>query len=101
MKSTRKIFNNFYLIKPDEVYIQNYEGKPSTIYVQKSKTENSEAKVAIVNNQSGRLKLNSLITPEEYVELTNPKNTDLELRDLRRDPQTGVMNEKSILKYVT
>ena len=54
-----------------------------------------------MENKSGRLKLNSPITPEEYRDLINQKTIDLELTDLRRDPQTGVMNAKSIEEYFT
>lgn len=55
-----------------------------------------EAIVAIVDNKSRRLKLSSTITAEEYQNLIDNKNVDLELMDLRRDPQTGVRNAKSV-----
>ena len=81
---------------PDEVYTKNYQGKLSTIYLEKLKTGDIEATVAIVDNKSGRLKLSSTITAEEYQNLINKKNVDLELTDLRRDPQTDVRNAKSV-----
>ena len=87
--------------KPDKVYLKNYQGKLSTIYLQTSKTGDSEPIVAIVDNKSGRLKLNSQITPEEYLDLINEKKMDLDLTDLRRDSQTGVMNEKGLREYNT
>ena len=86
---------------PDEVYTKNYRREPSTIYIEKSKTGDIEIIAAIVDNKSGRLKLNSPITPEEYRDLINQKNIDLELTALRRDPQTGFMNAKSIEEYFT
>lgn len=55
-----------------------------------------EAIVSIVDNKSGRFKLNSRVTPEEYNDLINNNNVDLDLTDLSRDPQTGVRNAKSI-----
>ena len=93
-----KIYKNEIGIRvkyPDEVYTKNYQGKLSTIYLEKSKTAEMEAIVAIVDNKSGRLKLSSTITAEEYQNLINI-NVDLELTDLRRDPQTGVRNVKSV-----
>jgi hypothetical protein len=81
---------------PDEVYTKNYQGKLSTIYLKKLKAGDMEPIVAIVDNKSGRLKLDSPITAEEYQNLINKKNVDLELTDLRRDPQTGVRNAKSV-----
>lgn len=52
-----------------------------------------------MDTKSGRLKLNSPINSEEYENLKNKKNTDLDLTDLRRDPEIGVMNEKSLKEY--
>jgi hypothetical protein len=51
---------------PDEVYTKNYKGKLSTIYPEKLKAENIEPIITIVDNKSGRLKLNSSIITEEY-----------------------------------
>ena len=45
-----------------------------------------KAIVAIIDNKSGRLKLSSTITAEEYQNLINKKNVDLELTDLRQYP---------------
>ena len=77
---------------PDESYKKFYEGKPCNIYLKNGSTE---ARVVIIENKSGRLKLSSAITAEECQNLTNEKTVELELTDLRRDPQTGVRNEKS------
>jgi hypothetical protein len=81
---------------PDEVYTKNYRGKPSTIYLKKLKTGDMQPIIAIVDNKSGRVKLNSPIKAEEYQILINKKNLDLELTDSRRDPQTDVRNAKSV-----
>jgi len=78
---------------PDEVYKKLDEGKPCTIYL---KNQSTETRITIVENKSRRVKLSSPITPEEFQKLTNEKSVELELTDLRRDPQTGVRNEKSI-----
>nr|QUW40442.1 hypothetical protein [Haslea sp.] len=95
-KFNEKIYKNEVgiMIKyPDKIYKKFYEGKPCTIY---EKNGEAESRVAIVENKSGRLKLSSSITSEEYQNLTNGKSVEFELTDLRRDPQTGVRNEKSI-----
>ena len=55
-----------------------------------------EQTITIVDNTSGRFKIKSPITPEEYRNLTNKEKVELELTDLRRDPQTGVRNVKSV-----
>jgi len=52
-----------------------------------------------VDTQLGRLKLNSPINSEEYENLKNEKNIDLELTDQKWDPQTDVINEKLLKKY--
>jgi co-chaperonin GroES (HSP10) len=54
---TKNIYKNEIGIRvkyPDEVYTKNYQGKLSTIYLEKSKTADMEAIVAIVDNKSGR-----------------------------------------------
>jgi len=52
--------------------------------------------ITIVDNKSERVRLNSPITTEEYQNLINSKNKDVDLTDLRRDPQTEVRNAKSV-----
>jgi hypothetical protein len=90
--------------KRSSVYIPTENrGKSSTVYLEKiknSKTGNSEIIAAIVDNKSGRLKLNSPLTAEEYRDLRNEKKLHLELTDLRRDTEIGVMNRKSIAESV-
>lgn len=81
---------------PDQIYFRNYNGKPSTIYLEKFKAENMEPIITIVDNKSERVRLNSPITTEEYQNLINSKNKDVDLTDLRRDPQTEVRNAKSV-----
>ena len=55
---------------PDEVYKKLYEGKPCTIYL---KNQSTETRITIVENKSGRVKLSSPITVEEFQNLTNEK----------------------------
>lgn len=95
-KFNEKIYKNevgILITSPDEVYKKFYKGEACTVYVQNSERG---ARVAIVGDESGRLKLSSPITADEYNNLTNKKSVDLELTDLRRDPQTGVINDKAI-----
>ena len=54
---------------PDEIYNKNYRGNPSSIYVTKPKTGDTEPVVRIVDNRTGRVVLNSPITREEYQSL--------------------------------
>jgi len=79
---------------PDEVYTKKYRGRLSTIYVKKF--SDMEQTITIVDNTSGRFQIKSPITPEEYRNLTNKEKVELELTDLRRDPQIGIMNPKSL-----
>lgn len=52
-----------------------------------------------MDKESGRLILNSPFTSEEYRDLINEKKLDLKLTDLKRDPETGVLNPKSMAEY--
>ena len=79
----------------DGVHIHR-EQKDCKVYVQNKETsDGTQEKLAlIVDTKTGRGYLGSTLSEEEY---SNLKETgELDFSDLKRDPQTLVMNKKSI-----
>ena len=96
-KFNERLFKNKTTVNikyPDEVYTKKYRGKLSTIYL--NKFSDMEQTITIVDNTSGRFQIKSPITSEKYRNLTNKEKLELELTNLRRDPQIGIMNSKSL-----
>lgn len=85
--------------KPDEVldgiHIHR-EQKNCKVYIQDIKTsDGTQKKLAVIADiETGRAYLGSTLTEQEYSNLK--KTGEIDLSDLRRDPQTLVMNQKSI-----
>ena len=85
--------------KPDEVldgiHIHR-EQKNCKVYIKDIETsDGTQKKLALIaDTETGRAYLGSTLTEQEY---SNFKKTgEIDLSDLRRDPQTLVMNQKSI-----
>ena len=85
--------------KPDEVldgiHIHR-EQKNCKVYIKDIETSDGKQKklALIADTETGRAYLGSTLTEQEY---SNFKKTgEIDLSDLRRDPQTLVMNQKSI-----
>ena len=55
-----------------------------------------QPRVSIVDKESGRLKLSSSLTEDEYTNLIDEGRVDLELINLYRDLQTCVANIRSV-----
>ena len=97
-----RIFRNeigFCIEDPDEVYKKEYKGRDSTIYLRES--QDGDRRISVVDDESGRMRLNSDISDYEYQNLINEGNRNLELTDLTRDPQTHIKNSKSISELVS
>jgi hypothetical protein len=78
----------------DGVHIHRQQ-KNFKVYIKDIQTSDGrhEKLALIVDGKTGRSSLGSILTKEEYSNLK--KNGEINLSDLRRDPQTLVMNKKS------
>lgn len=76
----------------DGIHIHR-EQKNCKVYIMNSETS-GEKVVVIADSQTGRAYLGSILTEAEYSNLK--KTGEIYLFDLRRDPQTLVLNQKSI-----
>ena len=61
--------------------------------------DDGTAKSSIINPKSGRLLLDTKLNDNEYAFLQKDTSSEFRLTDLRRDVQTHVMNQKSLLEY--
>lgn len=85
------------IANPEKVFQKIYKGKECKIFV----TVDTEGTVrsAILNTKSGRLLINTKLSDKEYASLQDDTSSRFDLTDLRRDVQTGVLNQKSINEY--
>lgn len=79
----------------DGIHIHR-EQKTCKVYIQDIETsDGTQEKLALIaDTENGRSYLGSTLTEQEYSNLK--KTGEIDLSDLRRDPQTLVMNQKSI-----
>jgi hypothetical protein len=85
------------IARPQEVFEKVYQGKVCKVFV--TRDEDGTIRSAILNTKSARLLIDTKLSDKDYASLKDDKSSRFDLIDLRRDVQTGVLNQKSINEY--
>jgi hypothetical protein len=85
------------IANPEKVFEKVYQGRECKVFV--TRDEDGTIRSAILNTKSGRLLIDTKLSDKEYASLQDDTSSRFDLTDLRRDVQTGVLNQKSINEY--
>ena len=81
----------------NKVYGKKNPSEPIIIYLEKTFEFGPERiELTVIHNKTGRGLLDLPIINAEYERLINPESLEMKFTHIERDPQTGVINKKSM-----